>query len=41
MSRKQVIEEEWSWLFWWGRSAVYMKLNKGSYLVVSAVTGTT
>ena len=41
MSSLQVTEEGWSWLFWWGSSAVYIKLNKGNDLVVPAVTETT
>lgn len=41
MNRMPFIEEGWSCLFRWGRNAVYIKLNKGNNLVVSAVTGTT
>lgn len=40
MNRMPVIEEGWR-LFRWDRNAVYIKLNNGNDLVVSAATGTT
>lgn len=42
MNSIQVIEDRWSWLFWWGSSAVYSKLNNALLdLVAPAIAETT